>query len=390
MGAPGVIRHGVLWQARTSPWVVMAEQGRTTKVTVRFRRIVADTRAASVSVGTRHACAVLRSGRVACWGANDNGQTGDHTTINALVPVPVPGVTHARKVDVATDHACALLTGGRVKCWGHNNHGQTGQPAAGGHEVAQLVPRTQGAVDVATGHFGSCAALSSGRVVCWGDVPRNSSLSSITTARSVDMMEGHMCVTLRDSTSRCWGENGAGQLGVDPGDSFEPLVTPVLAPAVGRLSVGGGHTCAVNPAGAAWCWGSNVRAQLGSAKHRHQAHFRPVPITGLDSPVSSLSAGMEDTCAITRRATLWCWGGNIFGQAGTGSPSQIQAAPGRVTAVPAGSRVVSVSMGDLTGCAVSEPGVVSCWGDNRVGQLGLGYWSKDRTHRTPTRVRDIG
>lgn len=50
-------------------------------------------KAIAIAAGTRSACAVLASGEVACWGANEGGQLGDSTLIDRAAPVIVPGVT---------------------------------------------------------------------------------------------------------------------------------------------------------------------------------------------------------------------------------------------------------------------------------------------------------
>lgn len=43
----------------------------------------------ALAVGSSHACAVLASGQVWCWGVNRSGQLGDATIINRPTPVPV-------------------------------------------------------------------------------------------------------------------------------------------------------------------------------------------------------------------------------------------------------------------------------------------------------------
>lgn len=41
---------------------------------------------ASVAMGSRHACAVTRTGYLRCWGNNDDGQLGNGTHVSSLVP----------------------------------------------------------------------------------------------------------------------------------------------------------------------------------------------------------------------------------------------------------------------------------------------------------------
>ncbi|MCY1005959.1 hypothetical protein OV079_10345 [Nannocystis pusilla] len=88
----------------------------------------------SVAANERHACAVLAGGAVKCWGANDRGQLGLGDT-QARGDMPgemgdaLPAVDlgdPAVSVSVGAEHACAVLQSGAVKCWGRNQSGQLG------------------------------------------------------------------------------------------------------------------------------------------------------------------------------------------------------------------------------------------------------------------------
>jgi len=82
-----------------------------------------------VSAGGDHSCALMSTGVVKCWGYNNGGQLGDGTNTNALVPVNVAGLTTpVAKLSLGYDHTCALLTTGAVKCWGANNAYKSGNP----------------------------------------------------------------------------------------------------------------------------------------------------------------------------------------------------------------------------------------------------------------------
>lgn len=80
----------------------------------------------TLSGGAYHTCALLRSGRVACWGSDHYGQLGDGKTDDSAVPVIVDGVTGAVRVSSGDRHACALNQNGEVWCWGDNRDGQLG------------------------------------------------------------------------------------------------------------------------------------------------------------------------------------------------------------------------------------------------------------------------
>lgn len=62
---------------------------------------------------------------VQCWGANDDGQIGDGSMIQADVPTSVIGSTVFTIVSAGAGHTCAS-DGASMSCWGRNGSGQLG------------------------------------------------------------------------------------------------------------------------------------------------------------------------------------------------------------------------------------------------------------------------
>jgi hypothetical protein len=84
-------------------------------------------------------CGVVTSGDVYCWGYNASGQAGNGEKTFVPEAVKVQGLpAPAAFVRVSFDATCALLTTGKVACWGSNFYGQLG---TGQLKVPSLTPQ---------------------------------------------------------------------------------------------------------------------------------------------------------------------------------------------------------------------------------------------------------
>jgi alpha-tubulin suppressor-like RCC1 family protein len=178
----------------------------------------------------------------------------------------------------------------------------------------------------------------------------------------------HTCVVTAAGGAKCWGDNGAGQLGdgtnsgpeTCPGGepcSTTPVDVSGLASGVAGISLGFNHACALTTAGGLKCWGYNTNGELGDGGHSWR--FTPVDVTGLTSGVAAVSAGGNHTCALTSGGGVKCWGDNFYGQLGNGTTTS-SSVPVDVTGLSSG--VAAVSGGYEHSCAVTTAGGVKCWG----------------------------
>jgi alpha-tubulin suppressor-like RCC1 family protein len=97
------------------------------------------------------------------------------------------------------------------------------------------------------------------------------------------------------------------------------------------VAAGDQHTCALIAGGEAWCWGANSNGQLGRGTIGGSSPT-PAAVGGGLSFVA-LTAGTAHTCGRTTNGSLYCWGGNAFGQLGDGTQSD-RATPVRVAEAP--------------------------------------------------------
>lgn len=132
---------------------------------------LAGERATQVDSGMHHFCAVLGSGRVACWGNNRYGQLGDGTQTDRTEARLVVELEDAVEIAVGWEHSCARRQGGSVVCWGHNRLGQLGsRKARKGRARPLAVTGIEDAIALASGMRANqtCALRSTGVVSCWG------------------------------------------------------------------------------------------------------------------------------------------------------------------------------------------------------------------------------
>jgi alpha-tubulin suppressor-like RCC1 family protein len=73
----------------------------------------------AVHCGGYYTVAVTRSGKVVCWGSNDDGQ--------CRVPEELKDVV---AVSCGDGHTAAVTRDGEVVCWGRNRYGQCTVPDA--------------------------------------------------------------------------------------------------------------------------------------------------------------------------------------------------------------------------------------------------------------------
>jgi len=97
------------------------------------------------------------------------------------------------------------------------------------------------------------------------------------------------------------------------------------------------------------------------------------------STVAALAAGLKHTCALLGSGDVRCWGDNLLGQLGIGSLDYMATTqPYLIPAVTFGAKATAIASGSDHICVIITGGSVRCWGKNNHGQHGRG----DTTVRT--------
>ena len=217
-------------------------------------------KASSVSGGAKNTCILARDGGVWCTGDNSAGQTGSANLLDTVpVPVHVQDITGALAVASGQSHSCILLGDKTVSCLGGNSHGQLGDGSVQGSRVPTPVVGLTGVTQIAAGQYHSCALLTGGEVRCWGENSDGQLGNASFTASNVPVAvvgvstavavaaagSNTTCAVLADTTARCWGGNGFGQLG--NGSNFRSNVPVTVSGLSGvtAMAPGQNHTCAV-------------------------------------------------------------------------------------------------------------------------------------------------
>ena len=332
--------------------------------------------------GGHATCALTTSGEV--WCAGPGADSAKLTLLSEHTP--------ADQLGVGRSHTC-VRSGENVRCWGDNRVHQL--------EVPSIL---RGLTDIAAGGDDNCAVIN-GRVHCWGGqyIPPTSnawensveeangspyandrtvmvsSTRALDGALMVSMVQGFGCALMRTGSIQCWEDSGDGAYGLSVpvkgagGELYDAmsLCTGETFDLVRPRRVGQSpspYGCAVGKEGDLACWGrdpaeSARRASAGSSDSwPPRTEYRTIPLPS----VAEVACGLGHACARTEGGAVYCWGENSVGQLGIGTNEPYRVEPTRVVSPsdPAEplSGVVSIYSGAASTCAQTRTGHLYCWG----------------------------
>ena len=311
-------------------------------------------------------CAVTSKGELLCWGENRDGQLGNGNTTDALITGPqwVRGVDNSGRlsdvVQVATgeSHVCALLKNGRVNCWGNPLDGRLGIDLQGNSNSDRKYPHEvvggemesaflENIVQIALGTDFSCALTSQRKVLCWGVgvdgklgngsnassnspvwVHGESNIGHLSNVIQISSGRTHNCALKFNGEVRCWGSNSRGALGIGEVSSLNSFYPKKVVGVGGsgilsnvvQITLSIEFTCALKSDGKVNCWGYGDNGRLGLGTSNRSVSGTSITWTNYDHPrevhevddaVELSSSGNKDTCVLTRGEVMKCWGGTF-------------------------------------------------------------------------------
>ncbi|XP_024027320.1 ultraviolet-B receptor UVR8 isoform X1 [Morus notabilis] len=140
---------------------------------------------------------------------------------------------------------------------------------------------------------------------------------------------------------------------------------------VKAIACGGRHSAVITDAGALLTFGWGLYGQCGQGCTDDE--LSPVCVSSLlGIRIESVAAGLWHTVCVSSDGDVYAFGGNQFGQLGTGA-EQAETLP-RLLDAPSleSTQAKSISCGARHSAIITEDGKVFCWGWNKYGQLGLG------------------
>jgi hypothetical protein len=352
----------------------------TAPVIVRGLREVID-----LAVGPESACAVTRRAELRCWSLA--------AARHSMHASAVVGLSAVSAVAVSRLATCVLRRDANVVCFSHAAVQPRG-PAADDDDARRRgppplrfgfaeVPDTHDAIQISMHEAVACAVMSSGKSRCW-QIAKKEGLAGqrLTTLSWRPADAAHFeaigaleelrlgariaCARNREGAVYWWAPKWAGAQESASRDTAEDIAEEevlALGQAPRRLEMapasaiasGAGHACATTRMGRLHCWGGNFYGQLGTGTR--QSSSKPQPVVGLMA-VARVAAGTQHTCAVDRAGRAYCWGRNVAGRLGDGSYRD------RLQPVQVGrlSGVTALEVGDRSSCALRSNGTVYCWG----------------------------
>ncbi|HZQ95904.1 MAG TPA: hypothetical protein VFA67_12900 [Candidatus Sulfotelmatobacter sp.] len=273
-----------------------------------------------VAAGDGHFLALANAADLFAWGSNSSGQLGDGTTVSRTTPERVifpPSVVSITQIAAGALHSLAFTNDG-LYAWGHNSQGNLGDGTPENRllPVKVQLPASVTWISSLAGGFMDSFAVTNDGLYGWGYnffgqlgdgtttdrlTPVKIALPSktpVTTIWTVAAGRYHT-LAVTDAGLFAWGQNINGTLG-DGTRNNSPVPLKVKFPktvsSVSAAAAGTFHSLAVTNGGL-YAWGTDVAGQLGTTIA--QKKITPTKVIGEDN-AGAVGAGEYFSVALHR------------------------------------------------------------------------------------------
>jgi len=369
----------------------------------------------SISANGSSSLAIDSEGSVHAWGRNSNGQLGDGTTTNRVVPVLIDKTSRDTHLPQLSDGAgyhkliCNTTAGNIVSnvmplgSFNGNATGGTLLRAIGSNTNRQIgdntTTRRYYGVDItnftggyvvssANSQYHSAVVLSNGAVFAWGrnnygqcgntvgsDIGVPTPVSGINYGAEVALGEDFTIVRNQDNSIFAFGRNNVGQLGISTTTVSTSTFTPTYSTVTGitHIETGPTHAMGVTTQGSLYVWGDNSYGKLGISSGSAFIDT-PTLVSGATlnfSKVSKMGLGQHFSIISCTDRTVYSAGLNNLGQLGRSTNFGTTASNTAFTRFTLGSyemTPIKISCGDAHTAMLMSNNQIMVWGDNSNNQ----------------------
>lgn len=336
------------------------------------------------------------------WGSNSSHQLAEEKTEKIPFPKKSTAFSNVRQVEAGQYCTFVVHNNGEVTACGKGSYGRLGLGDSDDQQTLKRVIFDSRIKKISSskGSDGHSLALSEdGQVYSWGDGDYGKlGHGNSTTQRQPKMIGGHgwwnvvsisagfrhSAAVTADGFLYTWGEGEFGRLGLGDNVSHSvPTLVPDLS-GVGSVSCGNSHTLVLSADGkTVWSFGAGEGGKLGHGDTNNVS--RPKVIDALVGLyLRKVVAGSLFSIALTCNGSVLAWG--VGSCLGSGSSDSMRTIPTPIEDL-ASTHVVDIAVGDTYVLALTHDSGLYAWGNNTMGQCGLGYLTSPVTR--PRRVSSL-
>lgn len=341
----------------------------------------------TISLNGTHSAVILNDGSLYTWGDNEYGQLGDGTTTKRYKPTKI--FENVVSISMGGRHSAAITTDGSLYLWGDNRYGQLGDGTYTNSKVPKKI--MSNVASVALGYYNSAAIKTDGTLYVWGrnnygqvGIGYGKSISSpcriMENVASVDLGEAH-CVALKTNGDvYSWGWNYYRQLG--DGTNVDRKTPKKILENVKSISAGSRNGTAILNDDSLLVWGYNNFGQCGIGKYSDGIYPTKIMDNVLQAKIGS-SYGV----ALLKNKELYTWGTGHYGELGNGESTSVYWPYCSLSPQKIMDDIIYIGVGKYHCSAIDSKNNLYLWGNDRCGQIGLGYTTDDSTGiSTPQKV----